>query len=99
MAGIAIVIAVLGLGLWLCVKGRSAGAAAVFAGLLVLCVVSTPLGSGLPGVVASVMSVVDGAAAPVLADDHSGHDVDVDAGREGSGRSGSSGERAVGVDR
>jgi hypothetical protein len=61
---------VIGIGA-LCVRQRAAGAAAVCAGLAVLFVVSTPVGSGLPGVVASVFSAVDNAATPALNHDTS----------------------------
>ena len=50
----------------LCVKARAAGPAAVCAGLAVLFIVSTPVGSGLPSVVASLFSAVDNAATPAL---------------------------------
>jgi hypothetical protein len=50
----------------LCVKARAAGPAAVFAALSVVFVVSTPVGSGVPGAVARLFSVVDSATAPVL---------------------------------
>ncbi|MDQ2709936.1 MAG: hypothetical protein M3Z25_20950 [Actinomycetota bacterium] len=50
----------------MCVKARAAGPAAVCAGLAVLFIVSTPVGSGLPGVVATVFSAVDSAATPAL---------------------------------
>ncbi len=50
----------------LCVKARAAGPAAVCSALAVLFIVSTPVGSGLPGVVATVLSAFDNAATPAL---------------------------------
>lgn len=50
----------------LCVRARAAGPAAVFSALAVLFIVSTPVGSGLPGVVSALFSAVDSAATPAL---------------------------------
>lgn len=50
----------------LCVKARAAGPAAVCSGLAVLFVVSTPLGSGVPSVVATLFSVLDSVTSPAL---------------------------------
>jgi hypothetical protein len=53
-------------GTTLCVKARAAGPAAAFAALTVLFIVSTPVGSGIPGAMASFFSVLDGATTPAL---------------------------------
>lgn len=53
----------------LCVRARAAGPAAVCAGLAVLFIVSTPVGSGLPGLLATVFSAIDGAATPAMTND------------------------------
>lgn len=58
-------------GTTMCVKARAAGPAAVCAGLTVLFLVSTPVGSGVPGAVASVFSLLDSVASPAL-----NHEVD-----------------------
>lgn len=50
----------------LCVKSRAAGPAAICSGLAVLFIVSTPLGSGVPGVVATVFSLLDSVTSPAL---------------------------------
>lgn len=67
-------------GCLLCVRARAAGPAAVCAGLAVLFTVSTPVGSGLPGVVAAVFSAVDNAATPAL-----NHDTSAPAGPSTAG--------------
>ncbi len=53
-------------GLVMCVKARAAGPAAACSALAVLFVVSTPVGSGLPGVLSSLFSAVDSATTPAL---------------------------------
>ncbi|MGQ0480007.1 MAG: hypothetical protein ACT4O0_03105 [Pseudonocardia sp.] len=55
-------------GVWMCVKARAAGPAAVFAVLALVLFVSTPVGSGLPGAIATLFSAVDSAATPALTD-------------------------------
>lgn len=63
-AGILILLTLLGT--WACVKGRAAGPAAAGAALAVLFMVSTPVGSGLPGMVSGLFSLLDGVTTPVL---------------------------------
>lgn len=65
-----LILLVIGIGA-LCVRQRAAGAASVCSGLAVLFIVSTPLGSGLPGLVAAVFSAIDSAATPALSHDTS----------------------------
>lgn len=55
---------------WMCVKARAAAPAAVFAVLALVFFVSTPVGSGLPGAIATVFSAVDNAATPAFMDTH-----------------------------
>ncbi len=66
MPGVGLLILLVIGGATLCVKARAAGPAAVFSALAVLFIVSTPVGSGLPGVVSAVFSAVDNAATPAL---------------------------------
>lgn len=53
-------------GTLLCVKARAAGPAAICAGLTVLFIVSTPLGSVVPGAFASFFSLLDSVASPAM---------------------------------
>lgn len=69
MPGVGVLILLVIGGAVLCVKARAAGPAAVFSALAVLFIVSTPVGSGLPGAVATVFSAVDSAATPALTND------------------------------
>lgn len=66
MPSVGILIVVVLAGTWMCVKARAAGPAAAFAAMAVLFIVSTPVGSGLPGVVGTVFSAIDDAATPAL---------------------------------
>lgn len=66
MPSVGILILLVVAGTVMCVKARAAGPAATCAGLAVLFLVSTPVGSGLPGVVASVFSVLDSVTSPAL---------------------------------
>jgi hypothetical protein len=50
--------------MWMCIKARAAGPAAVFAALTVLFVVSTPVGSLLPHAVGALFSVIESATTP-----------------------------------
>ncbi len=59
-------------GLVMCVKARAAGPAAACSALAVLFLVSTPVGSGLPGVLSSLFSAVDSATTPALNHDPAG---------------------------
>jgi hypothetical protein len=53
-------------GVVISVKARAAAPAALFSALAVLFIVSTPVGSGVPGAVATVFSVLDSATSPAL---------------------------------
>jgi len=66
MPSVGILILLVIAGTALCVKGRAAGPAAAFSALTVLLIVSTPVGSGIPGVMATFFSVLDGATTPAL---------------------------------
>lgn len=66
MPSVGILILLVLVGTWMCVKARAAGPAAAFAALTVLFIVSTPVGSGLPDLVGSVFSAVDDAFTPTL---------------------------------
>jgi len=66
MPSVGVLILLVSVGTWMCIKSRAAGPAAVFAGLAVLFVVSTPVGSVLPGAVGSLFSAVDSATTPAL---------------------------------
>ncbi len=66
MPSVGLLILLVVAGCALCVRARAAGPAALCAGLAVLFIVSTPVGSGLPGVLATVFSAVDSAATPAL---------------------------------
>jgi hypothetical protein len=66
MPSVGILILIVIAGTAMCVKGRAAGPAAAFSALTVLFLVSTPVGSGLPGVVTKVFSVLDSATSPAL---------------------------------
>lgn len=84
MPSVGILLLLVVAGTAMCVKARAAGPAATCAGLAVLFLVSTPVGSGLPGVVASAFSVLDSVTSPALnhqADtDTSGQTTSVDTG-------------------
>lgn len=54
------------LGAFICAKARVPAGAVVFSLIAVVLFVSTPAGSGLPGVVAGLMDTVDGATTPAL---------------------------------
>jgi hypothetical protein len=69
MPSAGILILLVAVGTWACVKGRAAGAAAGCAALTVLFVVATPVGSGVPGVVAALFSVLDRVTTPLLNDE------------------------------
>lgn len=66
MPSVGILILIVIVGTWMCIKGRAAGAAAAFSALTVLFVVSTPVGSVLPSAVGTLFSVLDSATSPVL---------------------------------
>lgn len=51
---------------FICAKSRFASGAIVFAIVAVVLFISTPVGAGLPGFVASLLSGIDHAATPVL---------------------------------
>ena len=53
-------------GAFICARVRVAGGAVVFALIALVLFVTTPLGAGLPGAVASFMSTVSHATGPVL---------------------------------
>ncbi len=72
MPSAGILILLVAFGTWACVKGRAAGAAAGCAALTVLFVVATPVGSGVPDVVAGLFSVLDRVTSPVLNDETGG---------------------------
>lgn len=91
MPSAGILILLVAFGTWACVKGRAAGAAAGCAALTVLFVVATPVGSGVPGVVAGLFSVLDRVTSPVLNDQG-----DETAGP--AGEAPAAGSRAVGVE-
>ena len=61
--GVLIVFAVLGA--VICAKSRSAGGAVVFAVLAVGLFVTTPVGAGLPGMLADFVSAVSQASQPL----------------------------------
>ena len=60
------------LGSVICARARVAGGAVVFGVLAVVLFVSTPIGSGLPGVVSSLVSTVKDVTAPVTQGSHGG---------------------------
>jgi hypothetical protein len=66
MPSVGILILLVVAGTAMCVKARAAGPAAVCAGLMVLFIVSTPLGSGVPSAVASMFSLLDSVTSPAL---------------------------------
>lgn len=66
MPSVGILILLVGAGTWMCIKARAAGPAAAFSALAVLFVVSTPVGSVLPGAVGTLFSVLDSATSPAL---------------------------------
>lgn len=66
MPSVGILILLVLVGTWMCVKARAAGPSAAFAALTVLFIVSTPVGSGLPDLVGSVFSAVDDAFTATL---------------------------------
>lgn len=70
MPSVGLLILIVIAGTWMCVKARAAGPAAAFAALTVLFLVSTPVGSGLPGLVGSVFSALDSATTPTLNNEH-----------------------------
>jgi hypothetical protein len=53
-------------GAFICARVRVAGGAVVFALVALVLFVTTPLGAGLPGAVASFVSTVSHATGPVL---------------------------------
>ena len=55
-------------GAYICAKARVPGGAVVFALIGLALFVSTPVGRALPEAVSGFVSVVDGAATPVLTD-------------------------------
>jgi multisubunit Na+/H+ antiporter MnhG subunit len=61
------------LGAFICARGRHAGGAVVFSMLAVVMFVSTPVGSGLPGAVASLLSTVNDSTTPALTHTQPGH--------------------------
>jgi hypothetical protein len=50
----------------ICAKARVPGGAVVFALVALVLFVSTPVGAGLPGAVATFLSTLDNAATPTL---------------------------------
>jgi hypothetical protein len=68
MPSVGVLILLVAGGLWMCIKARAAGPAAVFAALTVLFVVSTPVGSLLPGAVGGLLAVIDSATSSGNAD-------------------------------
>lgn len=60
------------LGSVICARARVAGGAVVFGVLAVVLFVSTPIGSGLPGVVSSLVSTIKDVTAPVTQGSHGG---------------------------
>ena len=60
------------LGSVICARARVAGGAVVFGVLAVVLFVSTPIGSGLPGVGSSLVSTVKDVTAPVTQGSHGG---------------------------
>lgn len=62
------------LGAFICAKARSAGGAVVFSLIALVLFLATPVGSGLPGTVAAVVSAFDRAATPALTDEPVGQD-------------------------
>jgi hypothetical protein len=66
MPSVGILILLVIAGTVMCVKARAAGPAAACAGLAVLFFVSTPVGSGLPGAMATVFSLLDSVTSPAL---------------------------------
>lgn len=66
MPSVGILILLVVAGTVMCVKARAAGPAATCAGLAVLFIVSTPLGSGVPGAVATLFSLLDSVTSPAL---------------------------------
>lgn len=54
------------LGAIICAKARVAGGAVVFALIAVVLFIATPVGSGLPGAIASFVTTLDHAATPAL---------------------------------
>ena len=60
------------LGSVICARARVAGGAVVFGVLAVVLFVSTPIGSGLPGVVSSLVSTIKDVTGPVTQGSHGG---------------------------
>lgn len=77
MGTVGVLIAFAVLGAVICAKARSAGGAIAFSSIAVVLFIGTPVGAGLPGVVAEFVSTVGEASEPLT-----GGDV---AGGEGSG--------------
>lgn len=66
MPSVGLLIFVAIVGAFICAKARSAAGAILFALMALVFFVATPIGDGLPGAVATFMSVVDDAATPAL---------------------------------
>jgi multisubunit Na+/H+ antiporter MnhG subunit len=62
--GVLIVFALIGA--FICAKARVSGGAVVFSLLALVMFISTPVGSGLPGAVSSLLSTVNDSTTPAL---------------------------------
>jgi hypothetical protein len=55
-------------GAYICTKARVPGGAVVFSLVAMVLFLSTPVGSGLPGVVSAFLNAIDRASSPALTD-------------------------------
>ena len=65
MGTIGVLIFFAAVGAVICAKARSAGGAALFAGIALALFVSTPVGAGLPGMLSDFVSAVSQASEPL----------------------------------
>lgn len=68
MADVGVLIFFAVVGAYICAKARVAGGAVVFSLVAMVLFLSTPVGSGLPGVVSAFLNAIDRASSPALTD-------------------------------
>jgi hypothetical protein len=66
MPNVGVLIMFAGLGAFICAKARVAGGAVVFSLIGLVLFISTPVGSGLPHAIATVLSTVNTSTTPAL---------------------------------
>ena len=72
MSSIGVLIFFAIIGAIICARSRSAGGAILFGVIAVVMFISTPMGSGLPGAVGSVVSTVRDITTPLTQGSHGG---------------------------